>query len=233
MKYTVHRALALLKTTKARIERELDDENILWVRVARGQEEVVSGVAVKDIRRDIQAHYDRITALIANYMKIKAAVIRSNAGVLPDAELHKAEVAGKLLTVAEIIELTDTVYGRTRKPGFKTKLLEKMKDDFAKAQMDFDDLQEKADGEISQYIRSLSGKKREDEETDAGTKSLIEATSKMLHEQKDPRIIDPLNIADKIKALENEIENFRTEADAVLSEQNALTTIEIDLAEVQ
>ncbi len=101
MKYTVHRALALLKTTKARIERELDDENILWVRVARGQEEVVSGVAVKDIRRDIQAHYDRITALIANYMKIKAAVIRSNAGVLPDAELRKAEVAGKLLTVAE------------------------------------------------------------------------------------------------------------------------------------
>ncbi|MBQ7479258.1 MAG: hypothetical protein IJT01_10270 [Selenomonadaceae bacterium] len=39
MKYTVHRALFMLKTTKARIERELSDENILWVWVARGQED--------------------------------------------------------------------------------------------------------------------------------------------------------------------------------------------------
>ena len=92
MKYSVHRALAMLKTTKARIERELSDKEILWVRVARGQEDVVSGVAVN---------------------------------------------------------------------------------------------------------------------------------------------IDPLKIADKIKALENEIEAFRTEADAILSEQNALTTIELDLTEVK
>ena len=35
------------------------------------------------------------------------------------------------------------------------------------------------------------------------------------------------------KALENEIEAFRTEADAILSEQNALTTIELDLTEVK
>ena len=55
----------------------------------------------------------------------------------------------------------------------------------------------------------------------------------MLHEQKDSRFIDPLKIADKIIALENEIENFRTEADAVLSEQNALTMVEIDLTEIK
>lgn len=233
MKYTVHRALAMLKTTKARIERELADELIMWVRVARGQEDVVSGVAVKDIERDIQAHYDRITALIANYAKIKAAVVGSNAGVLPGSEFRRVNIGGKMLTVAEIIELQDTIYGRAKKPGFKAKLLAKMKDDFAKAQMDFDDMQEKADEEVNQYIRSLAGKKRDEDETDAGTKALIEATNKMLHEQKDPRIIDPLKVADKIKALENEIEDFRTEADAVLSEQNALTTIDIDLTEVK
>ena len=97
MKYTVHRALAMLKTTKARIERELSDENILWVRVARGQEETVSGVPVKDIRRDIQSHYDRITALITNYTKIKAAVIESNAGVLPGTELRRVSVGSQPL----------------------------------------------------------------------------------------------------------------------------------------
>ena len=81
MKYSVHRALAMLKTTKARIERELSDKEVLWVRVARGQEDVVSGVAVKDIQRDIQAHYDRITALISNYTKIKAAVYQRAEGL--------------------------------------------------------------------------------------------------------------------------------------------------------
>ena len=215
------------------MEREFADDNIQWVRVARGQEDSISGVAVKEIQRDIQAHYDRITALVANYAKIKAAVVQSNAGVLPEADLRRVKVGSKSLTVAEIIELTDTIYGRAKKPGFKAKILAKMKADYTQAQRDFDDMQEKADEEVSQYIRSLVGKKRDDEETDAGTKSLIEATSKMLHEQKDPRLIDPLKIADKIKTLENEIEDFRTEADAVLSEQNALTTVEIDLTEVK
>ena len=117
MKYSVHRALAMLKTTKARIERELSNQEVLWVRVARGQEDVVSGVTVKDIQRSIQAHYDRITALISNYTKIKAAVIQSNAGVIPGTDLRKVDIAGQALTVAEIIELVDTVYGRAGKPG--------------------------------------------------------------------------------------------------------------------
>lgn len=94
-------------------------------------------------------------------------------------------------------------------------------------------MQEKVDEEVSQYVHTLAGNKREAEETDSTAKSLIEATSKMLHEQKAPRIIAPLKISDKINALENEIETFRTEADAILSEQNALTTIELDLTEVK
>ena len=55
----------------------------------------------------------------------------------------------------------------------------------------------------------------------------------MLHEQKDPHLVDPLKIADKIVELENEIEDFRTEADAVLSEQNALTLVDVDLVEIK
>ena len=55
----------------------------------------------------------------------------------------------------------------------------------------------------------------------------------MLHEQKDPCLVDPLKITEKIRTLENEIENFLTEADSVLSEQNALTKIELDLVEVK
>ena len=233
MEYTVHRALVMLKTTKARIEKELSDKDSTWVRVARGQDDNISGVPIKDIENDIRARYDRITALISNYSQIKRAVVASNAGIIPGTELRRVTVGGIAMTVAEIIELQETVYGRTRKPGFKSALLAKMKEDYAAAQVEFDDLQERADEEVAQYIRSLSGKKQDDDEKAASIKSLIDATSKMLHEQKNPRLIDPLHIADKINALEYEIENFRIEADAVLSEENALTLIDIDLTEIK
>lgn len=233
MQYTVHRLLSMIKTTKARIIKELTDNSIEWVRVVRGQDESIRGVAVKDIKRNIQSHYDRITALISNYIKLKSAVIKSNAGVRNDTELYKVSVAGQSLTVAEIIELNDSVYGGEKKIGFKSSLLAKMKSDYSNAQIEFEDIQEKTDDEIDRYLQALAGKKRDDDETDNSTKSLIEATSKMLHEQKDPHLVDPLKIADKIIELENEIEAFRTEADAVLSEQNALTVVEVDLAEIK
>ncbi|MBR6012205.1 MAG: hypothetical protein IK062_00305 [Selenomonadaceae bacterium] len=233
MQYTIHRALSMIKTTKARIEKEIYNENTAWVRVARGQDDNISGVSIKEIKRDIQSHYDRVIALIENYIKLKSAVIKSNAGIRSNTEIFKTKVAEKSLTIAEIIDLQDVVYGKTKKTGFKSMLLEKMKEDYAEAQREFDNMQMKADDEVNQYINSISGRKKDNEETDAATKSLIEATSKMLHEQKDPCLIDPLKIAEKIIALENELENFRTEADSVLSEQNALTTIEIDLTEIK
>ena len=233
MQYTIHRALSMIKTTKARIEKEIYDENTAWVRVSRGQEDNISGVSIKEIKRDIQSRYDKVVALIENYIKLKSAVIRSNAGVRENTEIFKTKVAEKSLTVAEIIDLQDVVYGKTKNSGFKSKLLEKMKKDYAQAQMEFDNIQEKVDEEIKQYINSLAGRKKDDDETDFSTKSVIEATSKMLHEQKDPCLVDPLKIADKISALENEVENFRIEADSVLSEQNALTTIDVDLAEIK
>ena len=223
----------MIKTTKARIEKEIYNENTAWVRVARGQDDNISGVSIKEIKRDIQSHYDRVIALIENYIKLKSAVIKSNAGIRSNTEIFKTKVAEKSLTIAEIIDLQDVVYGKTKKTGFKSMLLEKMKEDYAEAQREFDNMQMKADDEVNQYINSISGRKKDNEETDAATKSLIEATSKMLHEQKDPCLIDPLKIAEKIIALENELENFRTEADSVLSEQNALTTIEIDLTEIK
>ena len=244
MKYTVHRALSLIKSTKFRIAKEFSEDAPAWMRVARGQEESIRGVSVEEIRREIQSHYDRVTALIENYIALKSAVVQSNAGVLPGTELRKVSVGGKKLTVAEIIELRDTVYAvpksnllsrtgdtnHSNKRGFKATLLSKMKNDFLQAQREFDDMQKKADEEISRYLQSIVGREGE---PDANTKSIVEATGKMLHEQKDPRLIDPLKLLNKITALDNEIEEFLTEADSVLSEQNALTTIELNLAEIK
>lgn len=237
--------MSLIKSTKSRIEKEFSEDAPVWIRVARGQEDSIRGISVEEIRREIQSHYDRVTALIENYIALKSAVVQSNAGVLPGTELRKVSVGGKKLTVAEIIELRDTVYAvpksnllsrtgdtnHSNKRGFKATLLSKMKQDFFQAQREFDDMQKKADEEISRYLQSINS--RGDDEQDSKTKSIVEATSKMLHEQKDPRLIDSLKLLNKITTLDNEIEEFLTEADSVLSEQNALTTIELNLAEIK
>lgn len=233
MEYTIHRVLSMIKTTEARIDKELSDAKSAWVRVAKGQEDNISGVSIKEIKRDIQSHYDRVVALIDNYIKLKSALIRSNAGVRSNTEVSTIKVCEKSFTVAEIIELQNKVYGRTKKVGFKAKLLGKMRTDYAAAQRNFDVMQAKADDEVNRYINAIVGRKKDDDEADVSTKSVIEATSKMLHEQKDPCFIDPLKIAEKIVALENELERFNVEADSVLSEQNALTKIEIDLVEIK
>lgn len=143
MQYTIHRALTMLKTISARIYHELDRDSPVWVRVSLGQDEHISGVPIKEITKDIQSHYDRVTALISNYIKIKSAIVISNTGVTSDTNLKRVSVAGKSLTVAEIIELFNRVYGRGSKRGFKSELLAKMKLDYSKAQKDFDNAQEK------------------------------------------------------------------------------------------
>ncbi len=49
MQYTIHRALTMIKTIKARIAKELSTDSPDWVRVSLGQDEHISGVPIKEI----------------------------------------------------------------------------------------------------------------------------------------------------------------------------------------
>lgn len=145
---------------------------------------------------------------------------------------------GKPLTVAEIIDLNEMVYGngsmgKNKTLGFKPQFLAKLKRDYVEAQQDFDKMQERTDNEISQYVKTVFEKKKDGENVEVAAKEIIDATTKALRDQKAPRFVDPLKIANKIAQMEKEIETFHVEADSALSEQNALTTIEIDLMEIQ
>ena len=238
MEYTINRVLAMIKTTKERINSEIGKSRQgQFIVVAKGQEDNVKGVSIKEIERDIQARYDKANALINNYIRLKAAVLKSNVGVNQDAELRTISVAGRNITMAEMIDLRDIVYGKsmnlsTSPKEFYLALLRRLKDDYASAQMSFDLMKSRADEEVADYIKALTNNKKDDKESDTATKAAIEATAEMLHKQKDPRFIDPLKIADKIAALESEIQKFQEESDAAMSTENALRTVNIDLAEV-
>ena len=235
MRYTVNRVLAMIKTTKERINSELSNSDQFIV-VAKGQEDNIRGVSINEIERNIQGRFDKVNALIDNYIKLKSAVIKSNVGIRDDDSiLTTIQVAGKNITMAELIDLRDVVYGKnisSRSTEFKVKFLNKLKQDYATAKTTFDFMQKNVDEEIANYIKALTGNKKDDKDSDGATKATLDATADMLHKQKDPKFVDPLKIAEKIEALEAEIRAFQEESDAEMSTQNALTTIEVDLNDV-
>jgi hypothetical protein len=54
----------------------------------------------------------------------------------------------------------------------------------------------------------------------------------MFHEDSDMHLVDPLNLKEVIEKLEADIKAFRVDCDATMSEQNALTTVTVDLTNV-
>ena len=72
-------------------------------------------------------------------------------------------------------------------------------------------------------------KMTEDKSSTASKVSDIEEDAKQFVEKSYAvKMVDPLNLGDEIKSLENEIETFKSNVDYVLSESNSITTIEID-----
>ena len=222
-KLSIHRALALKKTTADRLLSEL--ENALLIDIRQGNKSTLRGMSIEDIEKQIIASYQKINQLISNYVKIKSALLQSNAGIRGNAEnIHRVRVGNGEYTMAELIFMSDEVYGNRRhKDAFKQQFLDKMKKSYSTASFKVDRQFQKIEDDIKDYLSNAvsSDKGLSNEE--------IKKRADMFHADGDFSLIDPLNLRDKIEKLETEIEQFRTECDAVISEQNALTTVEIDL----
>ena len=59
--------------------------------------------------------------------------------------------------------------------------------------------------------------------------NLVKGITERFKEDNGIHLVDPLNLSEKIEKLENEINEFKTEADAAFSEANALRTIDVDI----
>ena len=223
MEMSVHRALIELKTLKKRILK--DAMNLTVVGITKGDTEKVNGVTIKEFEAKIQSEFDSVMALISNYGKIKRAVIRINAGTSTAADTVK--VNGQYYSVAELIEELNSTYGRDGhgdaafKPTVLKMLVKKLND----ANNMLRSAELTADDNIQRYLAvSAANNKLEPAEVDALTA--------IWHKKNDLKLVDPLKVEKKIEALRAEIDSFRVEADAALSEANAIRKIDVDLTTV-
>ena len=120
------------------------------------------------------------------------------------------------MTVAEAIE---------RKTSISVhffQLLDKLKEVYADLVDEADSVNQKVTERLDKHLETLFGK---DGKVKAAENQEI---VKSFLAENEAKIIDPLNLKEKIDSLSKKIEDFEMEVDFALSESNTLTKIKID-----
>ena len=207
---SVTRALAELKRLDERINRAMSEG--LFVSVTVGKEDkrkLIAGndtVAVATGR--IQSTMDSLDSMFKQRAAIKRAIVQSNA-------VTKVTLGGETLTVAEAIE-------RKKSIEQKRQLVHLMQRQVNNANAQVAQQNAKVEAQIETNLATIYGNDKG--KVDAG---MFEAIAKPQRDQKEASLLDPLNVVDKIAALQEEISLVDTELDFTLSECNAKTEITV------
>lgn len=207
-KMTIHKALCELKILDSRINNAISSARFCLAN--KHSNEKVNGVTVEEYQETMKASYNKASDLIRRREAIKRAVVLSNAKTI-------VKIGEKEYTVAEAIEMNN--HGI----DLKLQLKNAMKKQYDSAMTAIISKNSVVDDKATEYVVGLFGQKESktaNEEYEKARKSYIEANTMEL--------IDPVNILEKIEALEVEIADFTTEVDSALSVSNALTEITVE-----
>lgn len=205
-KMTIHRGLAELKLIDARIQKQI--EQMIPCGLKQKDRKVNNLTDEKDFIENAQSGYDSILALIDRKNKIKCAIVRRNTEV-------GVTIGDKKMTIADAINYKTLI-------AVKKQLIVSMRKDYNKVTSDMNKLNNTVEDNCQKVIEVTFGK----DNIKVGSTDL-EAVKKPFMEQNRWELIDPLKVIESCNKLEKEIMTFETEVDAVLSEINAITEIEI------
>lgn len=203
---TIHRALAELKLIDSRIAKGVTD--IEPIGVMQKGKKVNNFIPSEDFKNLANHHYNSVTDLIKRKQDIKSAIVRSNGST-------SVKIGDKVMTVSDAITFKKII-------DHKKIFLSKLQSECNKAAGNLNKANEQVQKNLEALLQAALGK-----DSTKVTKDDIDAISKPYLENNEFTMFDPLGIKDKISALEKECAEFEAEVDAVLSESNAITIIEI------
>lgn len=209
-KMSVTRALATLTKVEEKIQKRIEALNTIHIAKGIDANRQIPGSihSVEEFEKAAQADFQGVQDLLAVRDELKAKVVQSNA-------VTTVEIAGQSMTVAQAIERKRTIV-------FKELLLGKLKSQYNHAQVrhsrDMQEFEAKLEAARAGYIQR-------DKAPDAAQLAVVEGPVRSMGT---PSIVDPLGLADRIRSLESEIEDFKSNVDFVLSESNAKTEVEIE-----
>lgn len=208
----VSRALARLKTLKAKIEQQVD-EPVKFFHISQGVEKprmLTPGETFESAKAKAQGHLDSLLKNMSNYIAIKEAIARSNATT-------EVVINGKTYTVAGAMELKKI-------QAYKIKIASRIKNQHTEISTVINRSNEK-------LIAEMNGDKSDnknalDEETQV---KLFEKLQTIQRELSMVELVDTIGYADVIKNITDEVDAVKTDLDYVLNESNMVTIIEVDL----
>ncbi|TCI90740.1 hypothetical protein [Tenacibaculum sp. M341] len=208
-KMTIHRALAELKLIDSKIEKAI---NLVEPTGLMKLGKPVNGFYSKeDFEKEAKAKYQSVQDLITRKNSIKSAIVKANS-------ITKVIISGKTMTISDAINFKTVI-------AVKKNLINTLNRRHQSVKAKFNQENEKVNNIALDNAKIMLGKQGDDrvKPNDEDVKNIIEPYIK----RNQFHIVDPLNIEKLIEKLQNEVDNFEVEVDAVLSEINAITQIEI------
>lgn len=197
---SVTRALVELKTLEKRINKSIQDCDIIKLRKREDNWDL------DKFNKDSRAAYQSVTDLIERRNLIKSKILHSNA-------VTSVKIGVKEYTINEAIDRKNSL---TYTRDFYNKLKEQ--------QITVKDQFERKSEEVKQKLDRLIEINFAKEKSN---NSDISSISKAYYETNKIEIVDPINIDEKITKLSDEIVEFEKEVDLVLSESNAKTMLQL------
>lgn len=205
-KMTIHRALSELKLIDAKIEKATTALELVSWKQGKG---LVSGIhKQEDFTIAAKAKWDSVTALLERKTRIKSAIVTSNATT-------KVTVGGKEMTVAEAISNKATL-------ALKKTLAASMRKKYNHVLAMFNKNVEVVKNNLQKLLEFTLGKDNVKPDPLA-----VDAITKPFMENNEITLVDPWKSEELAEALEKEISTFEADIDAVLSESNAVTFVEV------
>ena len=203
---TIHRALTELKMLHKRIEGATGE--VMAVVANRKSNTKIGGIEINEFMKNMQGSYDKIVGLIAYRNRLKALVVQSNAKTI-------VKVGSQQMSVAEAIERKQSI-------EYEKKLLAKVRQQYIGAMQKVAIKNDALPEMLETYLVNILGNK------DKQSPEEVKLHTETFMKRNEYELIDPLNVKKVIDTLEEKIEEFESEVDAVLSESNATTFIEIE-----
>lgn len=206
---TIHRALAEINVLEDRISK-LTREAV-FCGAAKQSMKKLGGVTIEDYKANGQSSLDKIKDLIARLNAIKRSISESN------AVTHRT-VCGKDYTIAQIIWMNQ--HGI----DFLCDLLNQMERQYSNAVS----VIERANASLSDRADDFVIRSNNPNDKDGMSPDAIRDMRDGYIERETMILIDGIDIRKTKDDLADEINKFKAEVDAVLSESNATTEITIE-----
>ncbi len=198
---SITQGLAELKLLDKRINSHL--KHLKWVDVSTES----NRVDVEKLKSRSEAEYQSYMDLVKRRDSIKRAIVLANATT-------KVKIGNWEGTIAEAIEHKHSI-------AYKQNLLDSMKTQLTETRKNYENVKSQLDSRLERLLQSELGKDvKTNPDTLAALTNTFRANNKV-------DFVDPLDLATKIAELEEEVTNFETNVDWVLSEANGKTTIEV------